>query len=198
MTRGLLAAVAVVATLSGCVHPPPLPRIARVPEFELRDQNAHTMRRESWKGSVWIANFMFTSCKDICPLLTSKMSALRTRLAPERGKVRFVSFSVDPEHDTPAALKHYARAHDADQPDWRFLTGPLDSVKQVVVGGFKQAVQAAPPGAGQTILHGSHFVLVDRALYIRGYYRSDQDGMLKLERDARIVLAEKSDPKGRS
>jgi protein SCO1/2 len=186
-----LVPCALVLAALGCVRPPDLPRIAEVPAFSLRDQNGRELRRERWKGSVWIASFLFTSCKDVCPLLTSKMSGLRTRLAPERGKILFVSFSVDPEHDTPAALKQYARKHDADQPDWTFLTGPVDAIEQIVVKGFKQSVQRQPGqvGKGQAILHGSHFVLVDRGMYIRGYYPSDQEGLLRLERDARIVLA---------
>jgi protein SCO1 len=126
------------------------------------------------------------------------MASVRTRLAAERSELRFVSFSVDPAHDTPDVLKRYARAHDADQPDWSFLTGPAERVQAVILDGFKQSVERAPAAEGQaqTILHGSHFVLVDRASFIRGYYRSDQEGLLNLERDARIVLAEKAAPAG--
>jgi protein SCO1/2 len=170
-----------------------LPHIAKVPQFALTDQDGRAVHRDAFRGSVWIANFMFTSCPDVCPILTGKMSGVRTLLAPERPGLRIASFSVDPEHDTPATLKKYALEHNADQPDWRFLTGPVDLIKQVVVKGFKQALdpQAAEPGKAYTILHGSHFVLIDRELTIRGYYRSDQEGLLTLERDARLLVAEK-------
>lgn len=190
MPRLLLCTVLLVF---GCVRRPELPHIAAVPSFSLTDQNATTRTPDGFRGKVWIASFMFTSCKDVCPLLTSKMASVRTRLAAERPQLHFVSFSVDPAHDTPEVLKRYARAHDADQPDWSFLTGPAEQVQSVILDGFKQSVQRSPAAEGQaqTILHGSHFVLVDRAAFIRGYYRSDQEGLLLLERDARLVLAEK-------
>jgi protein SCO1/2 len=193
--RLLLCAVLLVC---GCVRRPDLPRIAEVPTFSLSDQDAVTRGPQAWKGKVWVASFMFTSCKDVCPLLTSKMASVRTRLAAERPELHFVSFSVDPAHDTPPVLKRYAREHDADQPDWSFLTGPAERVQAVILDGFKQSVQRSPAveGQAQTILHGSHFVLVDRASFIRGYYRSDQEGLLRLERDVRIVLAEKTPPAG--
>ncbi|MFI5308884.1 MAG: SCO family protein [Polyangiales bacterium] len=183
-----------VLLVCGCVRRPELPRIAAVPSFSLTDQNAVTCTPDGFRGKVWIASFMFTSCKDVCPLLTSKMASVRTRLAAQRPELHFVSFSVDPAHDSPEVLKRYARAHDADQPDWSFLTGPAEQVQAVIVEGFKQSVQRTPAveGQAQTILHGSYFVLVDRAGFIRGYYRSDQEGLLLLERDARIVLAEKA------
>jgi protein SCO1/2 len=198
--RALLIAAAVVAAAAGaaalpaCAKPAPLPRIAEVPQFSLQDQNGHTLTRENLRGGVWIANFMFTSCPDVCPLLTAKMAGVRGRLVGDRKQVRYVSFSVDPEHDTPAVLKKYAIEHSADRSDWSFVTGPLDQVKRVIVSGFKELREVSPEQAGKAnaILHGSHFVLIDRQLAIRGYYPSDQEGLLRLARDAAILLAEPS------
>jgi protein SCO1/2 len=123
------------------------------------------------------------------------MSGVRTRLVADRVPVEIVSFSVDPGTDTPEVLKKYARERNADFDDWRFLTGPIDQVKQVIVEGFKQSIQvdSAQAGQPQSILHGSHFVLVDRDLNIRGFYPSDDEGLLRLTRDARIVANEAKD-----
>jgi protein SCO1/2 len=200
--RATLTAVALCFAASlgfcaaGCFRGEPLPHVARVPQFALHDQNARALSPEQLRGDVWIANFMFTSCPDVCPFLTSKMSGVRTQLAPVRDQLHFVSFSVDPEHDTPAVLKQYAQKHGADQPDWSFLTGPVDQVKRVVVEGFKVSLQLTPAESGKAnaILHGSHFVLVDRELDIRGFYPSDEEGLLRLQRDARILVAEKKKP----
>lgn len=172
-----------------------LPKITQVPAFQLRDQDGADITQDALRGQVWVANFMFTSCPDVCPILTAKMAGVRTRLVGDRVPVRVVSFTVDPETDTPEVLKKYAQERSADYDDWRFLTGPLDQVKHVVVEGFKQGMQDAPTQAGQpqSILHGSHFVLVDRDLYIRGYYASDEEGLLRLTRDARIVASEAAD-----
>jgi protein SCO1/2 len=158
----------------------------------LLDQNAHSFVPAQLRGVVWIANFMFTSCPDVCPLLTERMSGVRTQLAAERARVHFVSFSVDPGHDSPAVLKKYAAEHRADWPDWTFATGPIDRVKEVVVSGFKQAMEPQPApvsdSKARTILHGSHFVLVDAALVIRGFYSSDAEGLMRLARDAKLLL----------
>jgi protein SCO1 len=181
--------------LAACGGSPELPRIAQVPTFALRDQDGATIKNDTLRGQVWVANFMFTSCPDVCPILTAKMAGVRSRLVGDRVPVRIVSFSVDPVTDTPAVLKQYAKERSADFPDWRFLTGPLDQVKRVIVEGFKQSLSPQPAQVGQpqAILHGSHFVLVDRNLYIRGYYASDEEGLLRLTRDARILAAESRD-----
>ena len=188
----LLSLAALCASCGGSSE---LPRVAQVPAFELRDQDGSAVTREALRGHVWIANFMFTSCPDVCPILTAKMAGVRTRLVADRVPVRIVSFTVDPQTDTPAVLKQYARERSADFPDWRFLTGSLDQIKQVIVDGFKQGLSAQPAQAGQpqAILHGSHFVLVDDDLYIRGYYASDGDGLLRLARDARMLVAQTGD-----
>jgi protein SCO1 len=178
---------------AACKHDE-LPKFSTLPAFSLQDQNGAAVTRESLQGSVWVANFMFTSCPDVCPILTTKMASVRSRLVGERVPVRVVSFTVDPATDTPEVLKRYAKEHNADFPDWSFMTGSVDEIKTVVVSGFKQALgekQEEQAGNGATILHGSHFVLVDRSGEIRGYYPSDNDGLLKLARDARILALAK-------
>jgi protein SCO1 len=173
--------------------PRELPKITEVPAFALRDQDGATVDREALRGHVWVANFMFTSCPDVCPILTTKMAGVRGRLVGDRVPVRIVSFTVDPATDTPEVLKKYAAERGADLPEWRFLTGPMDEVKHVVVEGFKQGLDAEPARAGQpqAILHGSHFVLVDQDAMIRGFYASDEEGLLRLARDARILAKTK-------
>jgi protein SCO1 len=190
MVRSWLPSVLVAICVLGCGKRAELPHLAQVPEFALRDQRDNTVAAKDLRGKIWIANFMFTSCPDVCPILTSKLSGVRSRLVADRVKIEYVSFSVDPQIDTPAVLAKYAAEHHVDFRDWRFVTGPIEQIKQVVIGGFKQSIQrdhAAKAGAPESILHGSHFVLVDRALSIRGFYPSDEDGMLRLARDARIL-----------
>jgi len=170
------------------------------PQFTLTDTSGNSYDfAQQTDGYVTLLYFGYTSCPDVCPLLTTRMSGVRTQLAPVRSSVRFVSFSVDPGNDRPDVLKQYVQKHGADQPDWSFLTGPVDEMKQVVIDGFKQTLEASEDEAGKAagILHGSHFVLVDRNLDIRGFYPSDEEGTLRLARDARILVAEKK-PRGSS
>ncbi len=191
--RAIVFSLVFLLFAAGCKREE-LPKLSTLPAFSLRDQNGAAVTREKLQGSIWVANFMFTSCPDVCPILTTKMASVRTRLVGERVPVRIVSITVDPTTDTPEVLKRYAAERNADFPDWSFLTGSIEDIKTVVVGGFKQSVGEkgqTPTGNAETILHGSHFVLVDRQGEIRGYYASDNDGLLKLARDARILSKEK-------
>lgn len=194
VARGVFAGLFALTLVIACDdEAPQLPVIARVPAFELQNQQDAQVSLQSLRGQVWVANFMFTSCPDICPLLTKKMGDLRLGLVRKKTGVKFVSFSVDPETDTPAILQAYAVDRGASHGDWHFLTGPLDSIKAVVVKGFKQAVKPDPERA-DNILHGSHFVLVDRVGAIRGFYRSDPDGLLALSRAATQLAVETPTP----
>lgn len=162
-----------------------LPALGQVPDFAVTDHHGKPLTAADLRGKTWIANFMFTRCPDICPLLTERMLGLWGNLERDRGRVRFVSFSVDPGHDTPQVLASYAAEHGADRAGWYFVTGPLDDVRKVVVEGFRQSMQTVQePGKPTSVLHGSHFVLVDALGAIRGYYRSDTAGLRKLGRDA--------------
>ena len=173
-----------IALLCACSdEPQELPVIAQVPAFTLRDQTGAEVGLADLKGHVWIANFIFTSCPDTCPLLTKKLGDVRLGLVRKKADVRFVSFSIDPETDTPEVLAKYAKKRGANFQDWSFLTGPVASIQEVVVRGFKQAIEP-DPDKPDNILHGSHFVLVDRNGAIRGFYRSNPDGLLALSRAA--------------
>lgn len=176
--------------LAGCWRDPKLPELGAVPAFALMDQDGQPIDDAKVRGRVWIANFMFTSCPDVCPMLTARLAQVRTKLADERQQMRFVSFTVDPGHDSPPVLKKYAGEHGVDQPDWRFATGSGDALQHVIVSGFKQTLQplAASEGKARSILHGSHFVLVDDAMKMRGFYPTDPEGLARLVRDARILV----------
>jgi protein SCO1 len=95
-----------------------------LPNLALIDQNGKSVELSSLKGEYVLINFIYTSCSGTCPMLTSKMSMVEKKLAPELGKkVRLISVTVDPEHDNPAALLKYANEHGANGADWIFLTG---------------------------------------------------------------------------
>jgi protein SCO1 len=124
------------------------------------------------KGKVWIADFVFTQCGSICPRMTAQMSALQRQMQKRQDwkDIRLVSFSVDPEHDTPAVLRDYAKGFEAEPGHWLFLTGRQKAVWTLVRQGFKLPVESAEAGSTSPILHSGKFVLVDREGRIRGYY----------------------------
>jgi protein SCO1/2 len=165
----------------------PLPTLGRVGAFALVDQNGKPTTADTLRGKVWIAAFFFTHCPTICPRITRRMRALQVEAKTRLPQLELVSFSVDPENDTPPVLLAYANRYSAELRNWSFLTGDLAVVKATVVDGFKLALDGKPdPGADNGgIIHGSHLVLVDRQLAIRGYYRTDDDAdMSRLLQDA--------------
>lgn len=183
----ILCVLCLASPLPGCESDRELPRLAQLPDFTLVDQRGEPFALKALAGHVWIANFIFTSCPDICPLLTDHLREVRAEIEQDAADVQYVSFSVDPSNDTPQVLAKYSRARGAAHPDWHFLTGTLDAVKKTVTGGFKQAMDPMPDEPAN-IMHGSHFVLVDGTGAVRGYYRTEEEGLASLVRDT-VTLA---------
>jgi protein SCO1 len=175
------------ATWAGCKKAEPLPRLGQVGAFSLLDQHAAQVSADTLRGKVWVAAFFFTRCPTICPRITRRMRALQVAAAAKAPPLTLISFSVDPENDTPPVLQAYAQRFEADPKNWSFLTGDLEVIKRTVVDGFKLALDGKADTAAENggIIHGSHLVLVDRTLAIRGYYRSDDDDdMARILEDA--------------
>ena len=116
----------------GASHEQRLPTIGRAPDFALTSQDGATVALRDFKDRVVAVAFIYTSCPDVCPLLTEKMAQVQDELGPDFGpRVAFVSITVDPENDTPAALKAYAESHGANLAGWSFLTGAPPIVSEV-------------------------------------------------------------------
>jgi protein SCO1/2 len=122
-------------------------------------------------------------------MLTSRMRALqdvldrRERELGQKLPVRLVSFSVDPEIDTPERLRDYAARFGADDRRWFFLTGSLTEVNRAVTGSMKIPYQKGGADiAAFDVMHGEHFVIVDGHGRIRGYFDPDAEGMARIEK----------------
>lgn len=194
----LAGAGAVVATVGvGLIIGPepraePLDEYGSVPEFELIDQHRRTVTRDDLLGRVWVAEFIFTRCAAICPIMIHHTKAVRDELASRSGEISFVSISVDPEHDTPEVLRQYARVHDADADNWMFLTAEQrEPIWRLSEEGFMLGVSEAPENPYMPINHGSKRVLVDRDARIRGYYSgTTTEGRQELVADIIRLLRE--------
>jgi cytochrome oxidase Cu insertion factor (SCO1/SenC/PrrC family) len=168
----------------------PLPVLFELPPFALTERSGRPLTSQDLRGSVWIAVFVFTRCAGACPRMTGRMAALRQQV-PEA--VRFVTFTVDPEHDTPAVLTRYAQPLDAGAR-WLFATGAKADLHRLATEGFKLAAMDNPAGStgDGPFLHSSKFALVDRQGRVRGYYDSeDEGGLTALRADARRLLEER-------
>jgi protein SCO1/2 len=189
--RNALALLALLGLLAGCHHTAePLPKLGQVGDFALVDQQARPVSAASLRGKVWVAAFFFTRCPTICPRITRRMRALQVATSGSTPPLSLISFSVDPDNDTPPVLLQYAKRYGADLRTWAFLTGDLSVVKRTVVDGFKLALDGKPDPNAENggIIHGSHLVLVDKLLAIRGYYRTDdEDDMKRLVDDAKAL-----------
>ena len=193
LITAVLTIVAVGCGSASDVDLPPV--LGSVPAFTLVERSGRQVRAADLEGHIWVANFIFTRCPSICPGLSARMAVLQDSLRrdeashrgvsqmnrssttprPETGdEVRLVSFSVDPEHDTAEVLRLYADRFRADPDRWLFLTGPRAAIHELVRNGFRLGIDELQPGqaegASGPIIHSDRFVLVDRALRIRGYY----------------------------
>lgn len=185
---GALALAGLVATAAGLHRhrPPPadLPDLGTVPGFTLVERSGKPLVLDDLRGRPWVAGFVFTRCGGICPVMTARMKELRTA-EPD---LDLVSFSVDPEHDTPPVLAEYARQHGLTGP-WWLATGTTAALHALARDGFHLAAAAVPPEEQQAqgdgpFLHSSRLVLVDREARIRGYYDSAEPAALAaLRRD---------------
>jgi protein SCO1/2 len=142
-----------------------------VPDFLLTERNGSQVSLAELRGKIWIADFIYTTCTDTCPLQTAMMARLQEEYSGKRD-VQLVSFTVDPERDSPAILATYAEKHQADAKRWYFLTGQRDRVLRLIQDGFHLSVATAPNDDEPSgmIPHSPRFVLVDKQARIRGYY----------------------------
>jgi protein SCO1/2 len=188
-----LVAAGAVALLSGRVlgRVPDPPRMGALPDFRLTERSGRPLSLADLRGRPWVADFIFTQCAGACPAMTARMARLRRDLSTD---VAFVSFTVDPAHDTPEVLARYAATFRADE-SWHFLTGAQKDLYDLSVGGFKLAAMEVPPadkaaGGDGPFLHSSKFVLVDAQGVIRGYYDStDEQALRALVADAGVLQA---------
>jgi protein SCO1/2 len=158
------------------------------PSFQLTNQNGQAFGSPQLTGKIWIADFVYTTCPGPCPMISSRMSELQKPLA--NTDVHLVSFSVDPERDTPEVLRRYAERLQAEPGRWDFLTGSKSAIYKLSHDGFKLAVSDGSDAQGIPV-HSTRVVLVDRHGQIRGYYdATEADAITKLVADTAHLLRE--------
>jgi cytochrome oxidase Cu insertion factor (SCO1/SenC/PrrC family) len=182
----LLSIVFYIATfvISGCAKTPP--PLRALPDFALTAvtiDGTSPLDLRALRGRVWIADFVYTNCAGPCPMLTANMAGLQKRLPKSIG---LLSFTVDPDHDSPEVLSVYAHKFGANPQRWFFVDGDKSALMKLFRDGFQIAVEenaAAEPG--QNVAHTTMFVLIDAEGRLRGYYHGDDPASLdKLAADA--------------
>ncbi len=184
----LIVAFPIGRALGREVPKPPEMKIP-VPAFELTNEQGQPYGLKDLKNKLWVADFVFTSCPTVCPKITKRMHEVMRRAKNLGEYYHLVTFTVDPENDTPQKLAEYGHAYKADPLRWTFLTGNLGELETTVVKGFKMAMgkEASEDSGMMSIFHSEKLVLVDDAGNIRGYYDADDAGVNLLLRDMSIL-----------
>ncbi len=190
-----LCAVVMASVYYGLPQPkqqlPPV--LLQVGPWSLTDHNEQAFGNKQLEGKVWIANFFFTRCPTICPGLIKKMAQLQQDLADQADAISFVSFSVDPQHDTSQVLQQYrsTKQLDAMPNNWAFVTGDKKQLYELVVQRMKLHVGEKRPlqdGSQRfDIGHVAHFVLFDQQGNLRGLFDTTTQGLQQLQQAARLL-----------
>ena len=182
----LLSVVFYIITfgVSGCGRAPAPSRA--LPDFALTAvtvDGTSPLDLRALRGRSWIADFVYTRCAGPCPMLSANMAGLQKRLPKSVG---LLSFTVDPDHDSPEVLTVYARKFAADPQRWFFVTGDKPALVKLFRDGFQISVaESVDAPEGQNVAHTTKFVLIDGDGRIRGYYDGDDASSLdRLATDA--------------
>jgi protein SCO1/2 len=157
------------------------------PPFALHAQDGRPLALADLRGKVVVLDFIFTSCTDTCPLQTRKLARLRTELGPQ---AYFVSITLDPQRDTPAALQAYARRQGADLVHWAFLTGNPAQIREIARGYGVIAGRSGPDG----LTHNALTSVIDRAGVLRVQYIGARYDPAELGADVRSLIQERGLP----
>ena len=167
-----------------------------IQDFSLTDRTGETLTRQNLLGKEWVAGFIFTRCKGPCPTVVGEMKILQ-----ERTGVTLVTFSVQPEVDTPDVLKNFATTYvpkpkpDANGklPDWYWLTGDRETIYRLIIKSFKMPVAQVDAAEGYNVIHSNNLMHVDEKGRVLGKYNALEPAEMSLLR--RII--EGKAPRGR-
>jgi len=191
-----------------------LGRYGEVPSFALTERSGRQVTTADLRGSVWIADFIYTECTETCPTQSLQLAQLQREFSGTPD-LRLVSITVDPAHDTPAVLRAYAERYGASER-WWFLTGDKREIYCLAREGFRlgvtdprsadvpdcsrsawlaASVAWASHGSHGIVMHSARMVLVDRIGQIRAYHlATDRDSMTRLRANLRRLLQEPATP----
>jgi protein SCO1/2 len=157
----------------------------KISDFSLTNQNGETITQDYYENKIYIADFFFTTCPTICPIMTKNMFEVQEKTLKQN--VLLVSYSVTPEIDSIAQLKKYALENKVNDNKWNLLTGDK---KQIYELARKSYLVAKNDGDGgkYDMIHTENFVLIDKEKRIRGYYDgTNKDDIDKLLSDVKIL-----------
>lgn len=160
-----------------------------IADFSLTDQDGKTVTQDNFKDKIYVADFFFTRCGTICPIMTDNMSTLQETFI-DNPKIKFLSHSVTPVMDSVPVLKTYADAHGAISGKWHITTGSKKMIYNLARKSYF-AVLDEGDGGDQDFIHTEQFVLIDTKKRIRGFYDgTNQKEIDQLTKDIELLLTE--------
>lgn len=165
-----------------------MPEDSTVADFEFTTQDGDTLSLDDLKGEWWIADFIFTNCTTVCIPMTTNMVTLQEMMKEEDLDAQLVSFSVDPDVDTPEVLTNYAAGYGADLSNWTFLTGyDFETIKELSIESFYADLRQEPDS--DQVTHVVRFYLVNpEGEIIKNYSGTNLDEIKAIVEDLKKVL----------
>jgi protein SCO1/2 len=141
--------------------------------FQFVDQDSNLVTNDTFAGKIYVADFFFTSCRTICPIMKTQMLRVHDEIK-EDPDVLILSHTIDPEYDTVALLRDFARRLGVESQKWHFVTGAKDSIYKIAqTSYFTTALEDKSEPDG--FIHSGAFLLIDKAGRIRGKYDGTKD-----------------------
>lgn len=160
-----------------------------IPSFSFTDQNGSVVTEKNFDNTIYVANFFFATCPDVCPEMNQNMSMVYDKFK-EYPDVKFISHTVHPEHDSVAILKDYSDKLNAEAGKWYFVTGKKSEIYNLAENFYR--VTATKGSKPADFIHSELLVLIDEKKQVRGYYESrDFDQIKKLMDGIKVLLKEK-------
>lgn len=161
-----------------------------IPSFKFVNQNGDTISDKTYDGKIYVADYFFTTCKTICPKMTSELIRVQEKFAYTNGMIQILSHTVNPENDSVPVLKAYANMVHADQKMWSFVTGDKKQLYDLARNGYLlNALEG--DGGPDDFIHSELFILVDKEKHIRGIYDGTKiSEVSKLIDGIKVLMAE--------
>lgn len=166
--------------------------IHKISEFTFTDQNNQKVSNANFDGRIYVANFFFTTCPGICPLMTENMLLIQEKFKDNLA-FKFISHSVTPWIDTVKQLKKYATVNKVNDKQWHLVTGEKEDIYSLARNAYFIEGQMGLQLSEDDFLHTENFILVDKERRIRGIYNGTKENDVeRLQADMLILLNAKS------
>lgn len=161
-----------------------------IPDFSFVNQDSSFITNQTYEGKIYVADFFFTTCPTICPLMKKQMLRVYEKYK-ENPKIGILSHTIDPRHDSVQVLKEYATRLGIDAKMWNFVTGEKSKIYEIGEKSYYVTAGEDSTAAGG-IIHSGAFILVDTKRRVRGVYDGTKEtDVTKLIKDIEVLLNEK-------